>query len=53
MVKIEVPTHLSSKEKKKLKEACDVLDDSHFTETNRIRRVAEAFYERKRKLEEE
>ncbi len=53
MVKIEVPARLSGKEKKAMQELCDKLHDNHFEETAKLNKMAEKFYERKRKLESE
>ncbi|QBG48801.1 molecular chaperone DnaJ [Verrucomicrobia bacterium S94] len=52
-VKIEVPTRLSGKEKKAMQQLVEQLHDNHFEETIRMKKLAEKFYERKRKLESE
>jgi molecular chaperone DnaJ len=53
MVKVEVPARLSGKEKKAMQQLCDLLHESHFEETARMKKMAATFYERKRKLEAE
>ena len=50
-VKTEVPARLSGKEKKAMQQLCEMLHDNHFEETARLKKQAEKFYERKRKLE--
>ena len=51
LVSIEVPSRLSGKEKKAMKELCDQLHDNHFELTAKMNKTAQKFYERKRKLE--
>ncbi len=51
MVNIEVPAKLSGKEKKAMEKLCSSLHENHFEESVRLRKDAERFYERKRKLE--
>jgi len=53
MVKIEIPTRLSYKEKRKMQELCDYLHENHFEQTIRMKKIAAKFYERKQKLESE
>jgi molecular chaperone DnaJ len=53
MVKVEVPSRLSGKEKKAMKALCDQLHDNHFELTAKMRKTAQKFYERKRRLEAE
>ena len=50
-VKIEVPGRLSGKEKKAMQKLVDMLHDNHFEETAKMNKMADKFYERKRKLE--
>jgi hypothetical protein len=51
MVKIEVPARLSGKERKTMQQLCEMLHENHFEETAAMKKMAEKFYERKRKLE--
>jgi hypothetical protein len=51
MVNIEVPSRLSGKEKKVMQQLCEQLHDNHFELTAKMKKTAEKFYERKRKLE--
>jgi molecular chaperone DnaJ len=51
MVNIEVPAKLSGKEKKAMEKLCLSLHENHFEEAVQLRKDAERFYERKRKLE--
>ena len=51
MAKIEVPGRLSGKEKKAMQELCSMLHENHFEESAKMKKMAAAFYERKRKLE--
>ena len=53
MVEIEVPTRLSGKEKKALKELTEVLHMNHFERTTKMEKATKKFYERKQKLESE
>ncbi|MCF7849367.1 MAG: hypothetical protein K9M45_10995, partial [Kiritimatiellales bacterium] len=53
MIKIEVPGRLSGKEKKKMQELCEQLHENHFELTAKMKKTAEKFYERKRKLDAE
>ncbi len=50
-VKIEMPAKLSRSERKAMEKLCSQISERHFEESARLRRQAEAFYERKRKLE--
>jgi molecular chaperone DnaJ len=51
LVKIEVPARLSGKEKKAMQALCEQLHDNHFELTTKMKKTAQKFYERKRKLE--
>ncbi|MDZ8118761.1 hypothetical protein [Pontiella agarivorans] len=50
-MKIEVPARLSGKEKKAMQKLVEQLHDNHFEETARMKKQADKFYERKKKLE--
>jgi molecular chaperone DnaJ len=52
-VQIEIPQGLSSKEKKKLEEAVEILNEKHFPLTQKMQKTAQKFYEHKRVLEKE
>ncbi|HNX53091.1 MAG TPA: DnaJ C-terminal domain-containing protein, partial [Pontiellaceae bacterium] len=51
VVQIEIPQGLGSKEKKKLQEAAEMLNEKHFPLRQKMHKAAEKFYERKRILE--
>jgi molecular chaperone DnaJ len=51
MIEVEVPARLSGKEKKAMKELCEMLHDNHFELSAKIKKIANKFYERKRKLD--
>ena len=51
VVQIEIPQGLSGKEKKKLQEAADILNDKHFPLTQKMRKAADKFYAHKKALE--
>jgi molecular chaperone DnaJ len=52
-VEIEVPSRLSGKEKKAMKELCGLLHENHFERSAKMRKAAKKFYDRKRRLESE
>ncbi len=53
VVVIEIPQGLGGKEKKKLQEAVELLNDKHFPLTQKMHKAADKFYEHKRALEKE
>jgi molecular chaperone DnaJ len=52
-VVIEAPSNLNGKQKKRLKEIADVLDESNYPLSRKVRDIADTFYDRKITLEQE
>jgi molecular chaperone DnaJ len=53
VVQIEIPQGLGGKEKKKLQEAVELLNEKHFPLTQKMHKAAEKFYEHKKALEKD